>query len=263
VLSLEYTVPRRYRCGMWTTAVRERSRALITAAAVLTACASPTAAMTATSPSQPSTTTSATEAEFSDVLQVRCDSNSIKVVTPIVAVQADGVHVDASVSELADPEVWLTSTGDENLSVLSGSSGVDDEFVRELPPGDATVHCESGPTQQDGPERLSATFSLIDPHGVFTSYETDCTDATYLGPTGLGKDAPEPAEGQNAIDIVTTLVTGLQPQDEFGMAGYPKGEPIVRVVREGQTVGMFWIARSGIIMEGRVCPSSGLGYATS
>lgn len=263
MLSLEYTVPRRYRCGMWTTAVRERSRALITAA-VLTACASPTAAMTATSPSeQPSTTTSATEAGFSDVLQVRCDSNSIKVLTPIVAVQADGVHVDASVSELADPEVWLTSTGDENLSVLSGSSGVDDEFVRELPPGDATVHCESGPTQQDGPERLSATFSLIDPHGVFTSYETDCTDATYLGPTGMGADAPEPVEGQHALDIVRAFVTGLQPQDEFEMAGFPKGEPIVRVVRDGQAVGVFWFVRSGLIVEGRVCPSSGLAYPTS
>ena len=67
-----------------------------------------------------------------------------------------------------------------------------------MPPGEATVHCESGPQQQDGPEQLSATFSFrYDPNGVFTDDRPDCPDVTTLGPTNETRSIRKPRRSRS------------------------------------------------------------------
>ncbi|MEP6665353.1 MAG: hypothetical protein ABJA81_02795 [Nocardioidaceae bacterium] len=207
----------------------------------------------------------ATTTDASDVLMVRCDAHSIEVSTPVVVAQPDGLHVRASVSGMTDPEVSVRSTGEPNGTYLSGSDGAGSEFVRPLPPGEATVHCESGPQQMDGPEQLSATFSFVDPNGVFTDARPDCPDVATLGPT----EDPKLQQGQplSAADIVRTRVTGIQPTDVVEPAGYTQGTwstSIIRVTRDGQVIGSFRVSDAGatwsMIDDGHVCSSSGLAY---
>jgi hypothetical protein len=204
----------------------------------------------------------------SNVLLVRCDAQSIEVLTPVVVAQPDGLHVKASVTGLTDPDVSVRSSGDPLLRVLSGSSGVDSEFVRDLPPGDATVHCESGPQQGNGPEDLEASFSFIDPNGVFTDYQPDCADAQVLGPREPSMSEWIASQGETLSPIETVLaqVTGIQSSDVVERAGYAETASdrwIVRVTRDGQVIGSFFGSPAGggsFVQDGRVCPSSDLAY---
>jgi hypothetical protein len=204
----------------------------------------------------------------SNVLLVRCDAQSIEVLTPVVVAQPDGLHVKASVTGLTDPDVSVRSSGDLHLWVASGSSGVDSEFVRDLPPGDATVHCESGPWQGDGPEDLEASFSFIDPNGVFTDYQPSCADAQILAPPEPSMSDWVASQGETLSPIETVLaqVTGIQSSDVVEGAGYTETASdrwIVRVTRDGLIIGSFFGSPAGggsFVHDGRVCPSSGLAY---
>lgn len=208
----------------------------------------------------------------SDVLRVTCDADSIEVLTPVVAAQADGLHVLATVTELSHPEIRLRSSADSSVEYWSGSSGVDGEFVRGLAVGDATVHCESGPHQSDGPEDLTAPFTLVDPEGVFIPYQLACAkDEMFVPlegqdewppsfPPSLSLDRPE--------EVVRAQVSGIQDDDVVERAGYTgvmDEQPIVRLVRNGEVIGKFWLSESGAfgahVAIAQVCPDSGLGPA--
>jgi hypothetical protein len=204
----------------------------------------------------------------SNVLLVRCDAQSIEVLTPVVVAQPDGLHVKASVTGLTEPDVSVRSSGDPLLTVLSGSSGVDSEFVRDLPPGEATVHCESGPWQGDGPEDLEASFSFIDPNGIFTDYQPSCPDVLMLGyqEPSMSEVIASQGETLSPIETVLAQVTGIQSSDVVERAGYPEvasGRWVVRVTRDGQVIGSFFGSPAGVgsfVDDGRVCPGSGLAY---
>jgi hypothetical protein len=209
----------------------------------------------------------------SDVLRVRCDADSIEVLTPVVAAQADGLHVVATVSELSDPEIRLRSSVEPSyLQHWSGSSGVEGEFVRELAIGGATVHCESGPYQGDGPEDLTAPFTLVDPEGVFVEYRLACSNEVHFGPPQVDEwmnDGPpsESLDLDNPEELVRDMVSGILPDDIVERAGYVGGSPerpFVRVVRDGEIAGFFWLSRAGgraHISLGRACVESGLSAA--
>jgi hypothetical protein len=204
------------------------------------------------------------------VLRVRCDADSIEVLTPVVAAQSDGLHVAATVSGLNDPEIRLRSSVEPSyMEHWSGSSGVEGEFVRELAVGEATVHCESGPAQGDGPEDLTAPFTLVDPEGVFVEYRLACPQEVDFGPPqtdewmndwppsdSLDLDQPE--------EVVRTMVSGILPDDIVERAGYLGGSPdspFVRVVRDGEIAGFFWLSGAGgraHIGFGKACVESGL-----
>jgi hypothetical protein len=204
----------------------------------------------------------------SNVLLVRCDAQSIEVLTPVVVAQPDGLHVKASVTGLTDPDVSVRSSGDPLFAVASGGSDVDSEFVRDLPPGDATVHCESGPWQGDGPEDLEASFSFIDPNGVFTDYLPSCADALTLEPRepSMSDWIASQEETLSPIETVLAQVTGIQSSDVVERAGYAEVASerwIIRVTRDGQIIGSFFGSPAGggsFIHYGRVCSSSGLAY---
>jgi hypothetical protein len=204
------------------------------------------------------------EPSVSDVLRIRCDAQSIEVLTPVVAAQPDGLHVDADVTGLTDPIVGLRSKSDPNSTYYSGSDGVDGVFVRQLPLGEATVFCESGPSEGDGPEDLSGSFTIVDPNGVFTDYQLSCADGEGVG--GSPDGIPTARSPEEAI---TSQVDGTRSSDVIERAGYPKpGQqgPIYRLTRDGKIIGWFLLHKFPdqegrdryFVAYGYVCPGSGL-----
>jgi hypothetical protein len=204
------------------------------------------------------------EPSVSDVLRIRCDAQSIEVLTPVVAAQPDGLHVDADVAGLADPGVGLKSKSDPNAAYYSGSDGVDGVFVRQLPLGEATVFCESGPIHSDGPEGLSGSFTIVDPNGVFTDYQLSCADGEGVG--GSPDGVPTARSPEEAI---TLQVDGTRSSDVIERAGYPKPGaqgPIYRLTRDGKIIGWFLLLKFPdqegrdryFVGYGTVCPGSGL-----
>jgi hypothetical protein len=204
------------------------------------------------------------EPSVSDVLRVRCNAQSIEVLTPVVAAQPDGLHVDADVTGLTDPIVGLKSKSDPNATHYSGSDGVDGVFVRQLPLGEATVFCESGPSEGDGPEDLSGSFTIVDPNGVFTDYQLSCADGELVGGYPVPDGGPRSPE-----EAITSQVEGSKSSDVIERAGYPvlaPPGPIYRLARDGRIIGWFLVPKFPdqegrdryFVAYGYVCPGSGL-----
>lgn len=199
--------------------------------------------------------------EASDVLRVVCDTDSIEVLTPVVAAQADGVHVEAEITKLHDPEVMLRALEIPQTRFMSGSEGTDEGFSRELPVGEAIVRCESGPGQGDGPEELEARFRVVDPDHVFIGYRPDCSDVGELGYAG----SVERGDASSPEDAVRKRVRGLIDSDLVERAGYLGSDTpwlVVRVIRDGRVIAWFHVdGREGWrygLMSGFACPDSGL-----
>lgn len=198
--------------------------------------------------------------ETSDVLRVVCDADGIQVLTPVVMAQPDGLHVWPEITELNDPEVSLHSLEVPQTSYWSGSSGTDGEFVRDLPPGEATVHCESGPQQGDGPEEFRASFLVVS-EGTFIDYVPTCDEVHNLPYADESSDA-----GMISVEeAVRSGVVGLQAGDIVEHAGYLQSESpwlVARVVRGEQVVAWFRVdGRDGWkyqLMDGYACTDSGL-----
>ena len=193
-----------------------------------------------------------------DVLRVRCDADSIEVLTPVVAARSDGLHVAPHVTGLREAEVAIMSATDPWTSYWSGSDGVDGEFVRGVPLGQATVHCESGPNQGDGPERLFATFEVADPEGVVADYRLACTNVSeaeadveheFRFPPVDPATESEEMEAFWHLSWIRDNLQGLALSDVVEPAGYPDPEvvglPVSRLVRDGDVIGAFSVAMVG------------------
>jgi hypothetical protein len=201
--------------------------------------------------------------EVSDRLIVRCDETGIEVLTPVVAAQPDGLHVQARVSGLRDPEIELRSEAQPGFAWWSGSSGVDGEFVRDVHVGAAIVHCESGPGQSDGPEDFEARFEIVDPDGHFVEYGLDCRDAETIASVPTSDQAPDP------IELIRSTLPGTRAQDVIERAGYRESGPRVwfRIVREGSVIASVYLldlsdrGRGWSFTHGDVCHAAGLASA--
>jgi hypothetical protein len=200
--------------------------------------------------------------EASDVLRLRCDANSIEVLTPVVEAQPDGVHVEADVTGLADPWVGLRSETEPSSIFFSGSDGVDDGFVRQVAPGAATVGCGSGPQSENDTGPFRGAFTVIDPNGVFIDYHADCGDRGTFAPDVSIGEQPSSAE-----DAIAAAVTGLRPSDKVEIAGYTGADTEFRIkhyriVRGDRVIGSFIVELSGtssyFVASADVCLDSGL-----
>jgi hypothetical protein len=200
--------------------------------------------------------------EPASALQVRCTERGLEVLTPVVAAQPDGLHVDPQVSGLTDPEISLRSLVEHGHEWWSGSSGVNGTFVRTVPVGEAVVHCESGPHQGDGPERFEATFEIVDPSGVYVEARLACDprDHVYLQPDRLNLQA-------RSLDAaVRDGVEGISASDIVEQAGYLESDSpwlVARVVREGRVIAALDVDGRGPwrfrVMGGRTCPDADVG----
>ena len=80
------------------------------------------------------------------ILRISCEGGTTTVLTPVVGLRTDGLHVivEGDVSRtaavlLGNPDVSAA----HNTVWNSGSEGISDEFVRPVPPGEGHVLCVS------------------------------------------------------------------------------------------------------------------------
>jgi hypothetical protein len=200
------------------------------------------------------------QADASDVLRIRCDAQSIDVLTPVVEAQPDGVHVLAEVSGIRQPQVLLSSKANPTGLFSSGAQGVDDVFVVALPPGLATASCLSIPLQSGGP---TGSFSVVDPEGVFKAYHLTCEDPKWAGTSR--NDLSDVVPAATPEEAFALHVNGLMAEDVIEPAGYPMDASrwdFYRLTREGQVIGWFVPDRleagGYYVTAGRVCRGYGL-----
>lgn len=165
--------------------------------------------------------------------EVRCDGESITIVTPVVQAWPDGVHFR------------VMNTGDRYL--LFGPreqdlpAGETREIVLSMPPGERMVFCypESEPSPQPQQE---ATVEVVDPGGLWVSPDLECPGDTLLETIPF---VSGPIEG-DPEEVARGEVPQIRPNDALERAGYPAStEVILRVVRDGRTVGAVSLSPAG------------------
>jgi hypothetical protein len=194
-----------------------------------------------------------------DGLRIRCGPDGIEVLTPVVAPQADGLHI-VPVDVPVGWTIGVTSSGDEG-TYLSGSDRVDDPFVRPLAPGEAVVMCWPSEVLSgadlDGLQDAGVPFRLVDPSGYFTPYNPDCEDSERLF---LNRRA-DGVDPQDAAERIRDELPGVRPLDVVERAGYPDfgHQYMWRIVREGAIIaGLMVGPQGGGAITGWVCGSSGI-----
>jgi hypothetical protein len=212
----------------------------------------------------PSTTSTSTTlpAGVSGVLRIRClPDDHVEVLTPVVAAQMDGLHVEA-LDPPPDGEVGLRSVAISGESWWSGSSGIEDEFKRPVPEGEGSVWCIRGPYQVESP--WQDAFTVVDPFDWVVPYVLGCAkdEQRYLE-----VDLPlVPAD--SVEEAIRRDVSGVLVTDTVEQAGYVPGDAewpwlVGRVVRSGRVVAAIQVdGRDGWkyrAMSGSYCADSGIG----
>ena len=163
-----------------------------------------------------SPTPSASEAA-SDTLHVSCTDGGAVVSTPLVAVQADGVHV--VVDEAGGfGELVLDPLDDFPLQFWSGSSGVDGEFVRELVPGRWRTGCVVGPQQDRSSVVGWASFDVVDPYSFWVSTALVCGGSEPIDSVENGGSITK--VGDETPQEAIARVLGLRGSDLVEKGGY-------------------------------------------
>jgi hypothetical protein len=196
-----------------------------------------------------------------DVLRVTCDADGTHVLTPTVAAQHDGVHVQVLESGDFDAvEIW---GGDDNpvaRTYYTTGRTFDHSFSRPLAPGRWSLACFSGPQSSPGvrgPNGGADTVDVIDPSGFFVPYGLSCrrNDRT-------GFSVPIFAHAASVDGLIRGQLLGVLSSDIIEPAGYRAiAGNDWRVVRDGDVVGSL-SARAeggnGVIYSAFVCASSGI-----
>jgi hypothetical protein len=193
-------------------------------------------------------------AATANALRVACEPEGAVVLTPSVAARPDGLQiVPTGVPD--DFSIGVFSTGEPGTSWWSGSDGVDDAFLREVPPGDLTVVCYRTGTDNLEPEQLydSGTSAVLeDPHGYFVSYELSCLSESHVT---LALHSYASIEDPADLEAASALLLGVLPDDQIERAGYPESRGYVRIVRSGDVVAWLQV---GAPVHGAACSSSGI-----
>lgn len=179
---------------------------------------------------------------------------STVLLTPRVAVQADGLHV--SVRNLTGEPA---SVGGLAVDAGEGTSG----HVSRTAPGKVDVACwPYSQHEERRPQHLPMT--VADPHGYWVSPKLECPGRTASSSI---LDYFGEAEGEKGdpVDIARRSLTGLEPEDVVRRAGYPEAaSPTVAVVREGRTlVTLFFVAaRDGgwLLSTQEACSGTGVRW---
>jgi hypothetical protein len=170
---------------------------------------------------------------------VDCSRDSDPVLTPGVALQADGLHVHVlrNADVPTSLEIRMGATRQNVIRVEFERVG-DAEFwdVLRAPPGEATVACLMG-IGDEAATMATAEMRVLDPHGVFRDDSLDCEGR----PVNMG-DIYSFFEGENPVlQGIARAVPGIQPTDTVHLAGFPHEERAI-VVRDGRTVATMQVA---------------------
>ena len=173
-----------------------------------------------------------------DVAQVSCDASATKLLTPVVAAQADGVHIKVENTFGLDLDLEFKGLGGTGVS--PGTSQV----VWSLRPGTVGLRCLR-PTVDPDTVGGYVPLRVEDPQHLWVSPDLECTGGSQVG---SGAAFPPGATGEKGdpVDIARRTATGLLASDVVQYAGYPKAtERHVRVVRDGATVAVFHFMPDG------------------
>ena len=174
-----------------------------------------------------------------EVARLVCDENGVRVETPSIKPQADGVHFEV-VNE-TDGERSLAIESAQGTGVGMGVPAGDSTQILDVEPGDVTVSC-SDPSVEPG---AGESLEVVDEDGVWVSTRLECEEqfsqvVDYIqGATGETTDPLEAA--RKAVEGFQ-----LEADDTFERAGYPETETArVRMLRDGEPIAIVDLIDDG------------------
>jgi len=174
-----------------------------------------------------------------EVARLVCDENGVRVETPSIKPQADGVHFEV-VNE-TDGERSLAIESAQGTGVGMGVPAGDSTQILDVEPGDVTVSC-SDPSVEPG---AGESLEVVDEDGVWVSTRLECEEqfsqvVDYIqGATG---------ETTDPLQAARKAVEGfqLEADDTFERAGYPETETArVRMLRDGEPIAVVDLIDDG------------------
>lgn len=214
--------------------------------------------------------------QTADVLHLTCTPQSATLDSGVVRAQSDGVHiaVDASGTVTgADIVTGATPTDFFGVGVDAqedGSRGI------AIEPGGWSVGCYGGVHGGVVPSDIGtprvASFTVVDPDGVYTPVDLACAEPTTRlfpvtgGTPSSGVDGTYEPSAQTVRESVAG-VPGIFPTDTVSGAGYADGPgfksgPLYTVLRDGQAVARLHIpveVSGSWSVSVDACPGTGIG----
>jgi hypothetical protein len=174
-----------------------------------------------------------------DVARLVCDESGVRLETPSIKPQADGVHFEI-VNE-TDGERSLAIQSVQGTGVGMGVPVGTSTQILDVEPGDVTVSC-SDPAVEPG---AGESLAVVDEDEVWVSTRLECEEqfsqvVDYIqGATGETTDPLQAA--RKAVEGF-----GLEADDTFERAGYPETETArVRMVRDGEPIAVVDLIDDG------------------
>jgi hypothetical protein len=174
--------------------------------------------------------------ELVAVLEVRCGDGAPELNSDRVRTTRDGVQL-----RITGQKGWTLGigyqTGGDGIDLKRGTQLV----VRRLPPGDLTLNCGDNGQAEPLPERL---VRIEDPDGWYRSMELGNVGGSCMsGEAMFVEDARGSKE--NPVRQARKLLKGLRAGDVVQRGGYPADKGLVRVVRDGQVIGVLRYEEDG------------------
>jgi hypothetical protein len=201
-----------------------------------------------------------------EALRIRCGDAGAEILTPVVAAQADGVHIDVENAAGAASLAFALAVSSHGSSF--GGTLVDTQRVWPIEPGAFFVEClERRSDTYLGLE--TARFEVVDPAGYWVDGSLQCAeDDPPREVRAYDGGAADYVDDEAAIRA--TLRT-LRQSDEVRLPFYPEGagskDLRYVVVREGRVVAYVFVGLSdaedpggaGLTeVIGKACESSGI-----
>ena len=191
-----------------------------------------------------------------DVAEISCVGGDTEVLTPVVRLQADGLHL--RVDGDRDPTGFVIALDDGFKVGFEFAEGTDypASDLTITPPGMARVKCGSpGASAEDG-----IPMQIVDPGSLFHDARLSCPDEEQSehGPYVYF------TEGNPAPRAIVRAVPGVLPTDEIDYGGFPEGSlgrGGYRIVRGGKVVGGVSLSRYDLrsFLQVGSCSGSGIG----
>ncbi|MEA2499101.1 MAG: hypothetical protein QOH26_1506, partial [Actinomycetota bacterium] len=163
--------------------------------------------------------------ELPDVAEVVCEKDGVRIVTPQVRPQRDGVHI----------HIENASGRDAAFVFESGGRDASGTLVLPIAPGSEEVGCVIG--FEDAGKIRKERLHVVDPEGLYVTAGAECPGG-IVGSSG-GLLTPD-ARGERGDPVQLTrerFADQIKPGDEVLRAGYPDDpEPVVAIVRGGRTM---------------------------
>jgi hypothetical protein len=204
--------------------------------------------------------------EIPDVLQVTCTPDRATIDSTVVRPRPDGLHV---VVEASGDVVGVEVVNDPQFGAGGGLQD-DGEHVFPIEPGAWHIGCYAAHGGVE-PGPASASFSLVDPDGVYTPVALECQEPTTrrFPVTGTPASGVDGRYGPTALTVDETVaaVPGILGSDVVREAGYADGPgfksgPLYTVLRDGRALARLHIpVEVGTTWSVSVdaCAGSGIG----